>query len=77
MSSKNLPVLRHEYFLVKYIFKSSNNSFVKRWSAEKHDSIADTSLFHHAVEVIVDYGIAKPGDEIFEASTFLCVGDQV
>ena len=77
MGSENLSMLWHDYFLVKNILKGGNNSLVQRRSAEKHDSLADPPLFHYAVEVVVDDGVAKSGDQILQAGAFLSIRDQV
>ena len=75
--AEHLPVLRNDQPPPQHVFKGRHHALVEGRSAQEHDPLADLSLSHDAIEIIVNDGITKTADEVLSGDTLLVVGDQV
>jgi len=76
-SSHDLPVFGNQDGPAEHFFESRHNPPVQGGPPQEHDPLADEALLHDPVEVVMNDGVAEPGDQILPPGALLSVAHQV
>jgi len=75
--AQHFPVPGHQEAAAEHIFEGGDDTLVERGAAQEHHPSADLAFSDHPVQVVVDNGVAEPGDEILPRDAFLVVGHEI
>jgi hypothetical protein len=75
--SGHIMILGNDDLLIQNLFKGRDHPLVEGRSSLEKDSISDTAVSDHPVQIILNNGVTQPGDEIIHWGPSLLVMNQI